>query len=192
MKNFCIAVLLVVAAGICFGQAPKASLNVPTTDVFVGYITTSPDYGPGLFSYRLNGFEGAYSKGFSRHFAVIASGAFVFGTNYNVKQFSGTVGGKYNFLTGKLRPYGTAQVGYAHQSSSSKIGGLYAGDHHPPLALGATDVEAGLTYRIGAGADLQMTPKIYWRIVQWDIQPMPWARHTPEYVNFSSGMGYRF
>ena len=108
MKNFCMAVLLVVTAGVCFGQAPKSSLNVPTTDVYVGYITTSPDYGGGIFSYRLNGFEGAFSKGISRHIALIASGAFVFGTSYSVKQFSGTVGGKYSFTTGRFRPYGTA------------------------------------------------------------------------------------
>src|ERR1017187_8308576 len=75
MKNFCMAVLLVVTAGVCLGQAPKSSLNVPTTDVYVGYITTSPDYGGGIFSYRLNGFEGAFSKGVSRHIALIASGA---------------------------------------------------------------------------------------------------------------------
>jgi hypothetical protein len=190
MKNFCIAVLLVVTAGICFGQAPKSSLNVPTTDVYVGYITTSPDYGGGLFSYRFNGFEGAFSKGLSRHVALIASGTFSFGTAYNVKQFSGTVGGKYSFRTGKFRPYGTAQLGYAHQSSHSAMGGLYAHDHHPTIV--GTDVESGLTYRLGGGADLQMTPKLYWRILQWDVQPMPWGRHTPDYVNFSSGMGYRF
>jgi hypothetical protein len=192
MRNFCIAVLLVVMAGFCFGQAPKSSLNVPTTDVYVGYLTTSPDYGGGLFSYRFNGFEGAFSKGLSPHFALIASGTFSFGTNYNVRQFSGTVGGKYSFMTGRFRPYGTAQIGYAHQSSHSSIGGLYANDHHPPLPIGATDVESGLTYRIGGGADLQMTPKIYWRILQFDEQRMPWGRHTPYYVNFSSGIGYRF
>jgi hypothetical protein len=188
MKNFYIAVLLIVAAGFGFGQAPKSSLNVPTTDVYGGYITTSPDYGNSLFSYRFNGFEGAFSKGFTPHIALIASGAFSFGTNYSVKQFSGTVGGKFNILTGRFRPYGTAQIGYAHQSSN----GMYADDHHPPLAPGTTDVESGLTYRLGGGADLQMTPKIYWRLLQWDIQPMPWGRHTPDYVNFSSGIGYRF
>lgn len=186
MKNFCIAVLLVVTAGVGFAQAPKSSLNVPTTDVYVGYITTSPDYGPGLFSYRFNGFEGAFSKGLTPHIALIASGAFSFGTNYSVKQFSGTVGVKYSFTTGRFRPYGTAQAGYAHQSSN----GMYAHDHVPPIV--GTDVESGLTYRLGGGADLQMTPKIYWRILQWDVQPMPWGRHTPDYVNFSSGIGYRF
>jgi hypothetical protein len=192
MKSFCLAALLAVSAGFCFGQAPKASLNVPSTDVYVGYIATSPDYGASLFSYRLNGFEGAYSKGLNPHIYAIASGAFVFGTNYSVKQFSGTVGAKVNVLTGKFRPYITGQVGYARQSSSSKIGGMYAGDHHPPLASNATDVEDGLTYRVGIGGDLQLTSKIYWRMLQWDMQPQPWGRHTPFYNNFSSGVGYRF
>ena len=63
MKNFCIAVLLVVMAGFCFGQAPGVLAECSETDVYVGYMTTSPDYGPGLFRYRFNGFEGAFSKG---------------------------------------------------------------------------------------------------------------------------------
>ena len=188
MKNVFIAALVVVTAGFCFGQAPKASLNVPSTDVYVGYIMTSPDYGAKLFSYRLNGFEGAFSKGLTHRMSAIASGAFVFGTSYSVKQFSGTVGVKVNVLTGRFRPYATGQIGYARQSSN----GFYAGDHHPPLAPGSSDVESGFTYRMGMGADLQLTPKIYWRLLQWDIQPQPWARHTPYYQNFSSGVGYRF
>ncbi len=50
----------------------------------------------------------------------------------------------------------------------------------------------GVTFRMGGGADLQITPKIYWRIAQFDEQRMPWAQHTPYYVNISSGIGYRF
>jgi opacity protein-like surface antigen len=192
MKKLCIAAFLFVTAGFCFAQAPKPSLNVPSTDVYVGYIATFPDYGPHLDSYRFNGFEGAFSKGLTHRISAIASGTFVFGSVYNVKQFSGTVGAKVNVLTGRFRPYATGQIGYAHQSSSSAIGGLYAGDHHPPLANNATDVESGLTYRMGVGADLQMTRKIYWRLLQGDIQPQPWGRHTPFYVNISSGIGYRF
>jgi hypothetical protein len=188
MKNFCIAVLLVVTAGFCFGQAPKSSLNVPNTDLYVGYMSTFPDYGPYVDSYRFNGFEGAFSKGLTSHISAIASGAFVFGGSFSAKQFSGTAGIKYNLLTGRLRPYATGQAGYAIQSSN----GMYANDHHPPLAKGASDVESGLSYRMGAGADLQITQKIYWRLLQWDVQPQPWGRHTPFYQNFSSGVGYRF
>jgi hypothetical protein len=149
---------------------------------------TSPDYGAKLFSYRLNGFEGAFSKALTPHVSGIASGAFVFGTSFSVKQFSGTAGVKFNVLTGRIRPYATGQLGYARQSSN----GFYANDHHPHLAPGASDVESGFTYRIGIGGDLDITRKIYWRVLQWDIQPQPWARHTPYYENFSSGVGYRF
>ena len=166
-------------AGLCFAQAPQASLSVPNTDVFVGYIVTSPDYGPKLYTYHLNGFEGAFTKGLTSHFAVTATGDAQFGDIYihHATQFSGTVGGKYNILTGRLRPYGTAQFGYAHQNSN----GAYL-----------HDVVDGLTFRMGGGADLQITPKIYWRIAQFDEQRMPWGPHTPYYVNLSSGIGYRF
>lgn len=192
MKSFCIAVLLVVTAGFCFGQAPKSSLNVPNTDVYVGFITTFPDYGPKFNSYEFNGFEAAFSKGLTPHISAIASGAFVFGSVFNVKQVSGTVGIKYNVLAGKFRPYATGQVGYARQTSTGTNGGMYAHDRIPPLPAGATDVEDGLTYRMGGGADLQITQKIYLRLLQWDVQPQPWGRHTPYYQNFSSGVGYRF
>jgi hypothetical protein len=179
MKNFCIAVLFVAMAGVCFAQAPQSSVSVPNTDVFVGYIMTSPDYGGGLFAYRLNGFEGAFSKGLSSHFAVVATGDVQFGDIFihHATQFSGTVGGKYSFLTGRFRPYGIGQAGFAHQNSN----GAYA-----------HDVVDGLTFRMGGGADLQLTPKLYWRIAQFDEQRMPWARHRPYYVNISSGIGYRF
>lgn len=194
MKNFCIAALLVVTAGFCFGQAPKSSLNIPTTDVYVGFIATFPDYGENFNSYRFDGFEGAFSKALTSRIYGIASGSFVFGSTYSVKEFSGTVGAKVNVLTGKFRPYATGQFGYARLSSSGgpAFNGMYGNDHHPPIPKGSSVVEDGFTYRMGIGGDLQVTPKIYVRLLQWDVQPQPWGRHTPYYYNFSSGVGYRF
>jgi hypothetical protein len=78
--------------------------------------------------------------------------------------------------------------GFSVQNSD----GFYAGDHHPPLPAGKASQESGLSYRLGGGADLQMTSRIYWRLIQFDIQPQPWGRHTPFYKNFSAGIGYRF
>jgi len=196
MKNFCIAALLVLSAGFCLGQAPKPAVSIPNIDLYGGYVATFPDYGPSLDSYRFNGFEGQFSKGFTPHIWLTGTADIVFGNvnalNANVTQFTGTVGGKYNILTGKLRPYAIAQIGYVRQSSSGPHGGLYAGDHHPPLAPNVTDIEDGLAYRLGLGGDLQMSQHIYWRMIQWDVQPMPFARHTPFYENFSAGVGYRF
>ncbi len=189
MKKYSVAVLLLLfSASLGFCQAPKAALNASSSDLYFGYITTSPDFGPQLFSYRFNGGEIAYTNRLTPRWAVIASAATVFGTVYDVTQFSGTAGLKFNFLTGRFRPYATTQIGFAYQSSN----GMYAGDHHPPLKPKTTDIEDGLTYRFGSGADLQLSPRVYWRLVQWDEQPQPWARHTPFYVNFSSGIGVRF
>jgi Outer membrane protein beta-barrel domain len=187
MKKFSIAALLLLTAAFSFGQAPRAALYTPEVDVYVGYIATFPDYGT-FNSHRFDGAEVALTRNLRPHIGIVASGAFTYRSALSVKQFSGTIGPKFNLLTGPFRPYATVQVGYAHQSSD----GLYAADHHPPLAKGATDTESGFTYRIGAGADLQLKSHLYWRVVQWDIQPQPWGRHTPFYVNLSSGVGYRF
>ncbi len=189
MKKYAIAVLLLLlSARFGFGQAPEAALYTSGSDVYVGYMATFPDYGNQFNSFRFDGGEIAYTKNLSSRWAVIASGAAVFGSAFNVTQFSGTAGVKFNFFTGHFRPYATAQIGGAYQSSD----GMYAADHHPPLKPKTTDVEDGLTYRAGLGADLQLSPRIYWRLAQWDIQPQPWGRHTPLYTNFSSGIGYRF
>jgi hypothetical protein len=217
MKNFWLAALLLAwlaaGAGSCLAQAPGAALNLPSTEVYGGFVVTSPDYGPQWDTDLFYGFEGAFSKGLSERLWITGSADFVWGNpsipnvapaqnpnlpagvrvQMHVKQFSGTVGPKYYFPMGKLRPwklrpYVTGQIGYARQSSN----GFYAGDHHPPLLIGTHTVESGFTYRIGGGAELQWTRKVYWRIVQWDFQPQPWGRHTPFYQNLGTGIGYRF
>lgn len=188
MRAFCISVLLLLTAAVSFAQAPRVTLFVPNSEVYVGYITTFPDYGAHYSSYRFNGAQLDYTKNYRPHLALVGSGAMVFGSSYDVKQFSGTVGPKVNLLTGRFRPYVTLQAGYAHQSSN----GMYAGDHHPPLAHRANDTESGFTYRYGGGLDIQVTHKLYWRALQYDLQPQPWGRHTPDYSNWGSGVGYRF
>lgn len=187
MKNVSIAALLLLTAAFAVGQAPRAALSTPSADVYVGYIATFPDYGT-FNSHRLDGVEFAYTRNLRPHLGIVAAGAFSYRSALSVKEFSGTVGPKYTILTGRFRPYATAQVGYSYQSSNS----LYGGDHHPRIPLGRKVVEDGFTYRIGVGADIQLREHLYWRAIQWDIQPQPWARHTPFYVNLSSGIGYRF
>jgi hypothetical protein len=187
MKNVSVAALLLLTAVFSFGQAPRAALYTPNADVYVGYVATFPDYGT-FNSHRFDGVEIAFTRNLRPHLDLVVAGDFVHRSALSVKQFSGTVGPKYNLLTGRFRPYATVQIGFAYQSSD----GLYAGDHHPPLPKGKRDVEDGFTYRMGAGADLQLKSHLYWRVIQWDVQPMPWARHTPFYDNFGSGIGYRF
>jgi hypothetical protein len=194
MKKICLAALLFVTAGFCLGQEPKSSLNVPSTDIFGGFITTSLDYTPppGIFtgtsSFRVNGGELAISKRLTNHISVIAVGDGSTGSIAHVKQLSATAGVKYNFMTGKFRPYATGQLGYALQHSHS----LYFEDHHPPQSPHIPDVEKGLVFRLGGGADLQISPKFYVRLIQWDVQPQPVANNRPLYENISFGAGYCF
>jgi len=211
MKNFCIAALLLAwlaaGSGLALAQAPRPSLNIPNAEVYGGFLATSPDYGPHWDSILFYGFEGEFSKGLSERWWITGSADFVWGNpsipnsgpaqnpslppdvpvQMHVKQFSGTVGPRFYFLTRRFRPYATIQAGYARQSSR----GFYAADHHPPLLIGSDTVESGFTYRFGGGVELQLTRKLYWR-AQFDDQPQPWGRHTPLYKNIGSGIGYRF
>jgi len=187
MKTSCIAVLLLLTATASFSQVPSSAYLAPSSDVYVGYVTTFPDYGAQYDSCHFSGAEVGYTKNFRPHFSLSASGLMVFGSPYSVKQFSGTVGPKMNLLTGRVRPYITAQAGYVYQSSKR----MYAADHHPPLQ-GSSDTEDGFTYRLGGGLDIELNRKLYWRAIQWDVQPQPWARDTPFYQNWGTGIGYRF
>jgi hypothetical protein len=188
MKRICLAILMMMKAGFCFAQAPQPSFSSPTTDIFAGYMATIPDYGSSYNTFQINGAEVALSKALSPRLSLIASGAFVFGTRYNIAQYSGTAGVKVNVLTGRFRPYVTGQAGFSVQNSD----GFYASDHHPPLPAGKPSQERGFSYRFGGGADLQVASRIYVRLIQFDIQPQPWGRHTPWYNNFSTGIGYQF
>ena len=203
MKKFCMAALLaawlVAVAGVCLAQAPAPSMNIPNTEVYGGFVVTSPDYGSHWTDNLLYGFEAGASKALTERLWITGSVDFVFGNPsipnpsgalipMHIKQFSGTVGPKFYFLTGKFRPYATGQIGYARQSSD----GFYAGDHHPPLAAPVHLVESGFTYRFGGGAEWQWSRRLYWRIIQWDFQPQPWGRSKPFYQNIGTGIGYRF
>jgi hypothetical protein len=188
MKIFSIIALLLLTAIVSFAQAPGAGLHTPNLDVYAGYFATSPDYGYGAYVYQFNGAEVGVTKYLRPRLGIVASASFQEGSPYNVKQFSGTVGPKFNLMTGRFRPYGTFQVGYSRQVSD----GMYAADHHPPIAKGLTVTESGFTYRMGVGLDLQLNQHWYWRALHWDTQPQSWGRHSPWYTDFGTGVGYRF
>ena len=188
MKTLAISATLLLLAACAFAQAPVAPLQTPKTDVYVGFVITYPDYGPTFSTYHFSGVEAAYTMGITRHVSMTATGDFVGGSTYSVKQISGTVGPKYYFLTGNIRPYVTTQFGFALQNSN----GMYAGDHHPPAPAGKSLTENGFTFLYGAGLDLQVTRRFYRRAIQFDTQIMPWGRHTPWYTNVGTGVGYRF
>jgi hypothetical protein len=195
MKKIASAVLLLATAAFCFGQTPRAALSSSgaSSDVYVGFIATSPDYASQgssncFFAIPIYGGEVAYTRYLSAHLGLTGAAAISGGTKFSVKEFSGTAGPRYNVLTGRFRPYATVQIGFAYQSSD----GMYASDHHPPLAKGKRDVEDGFTYLWGGGADFQVSNHFYWRMAEWSVQPQPWGRHTPWYQNLGSGIGYRF
>jgi len=180
--------LLPLMVIVSFAQAPGAGLHMPDSDVYVGYFATSPDYGYGAYVYQFNGAEVGFTKYVRPRLGIVGSASFQGGSSFNVKQVAGTVGPRFNLMTGKFRPYGTFQIGYSRQVSD----GMYAADHHPPIAKGVSVTESGLTYRMGVGLDLQLNPHWYWRALHWDTQSQSWGRKNPWYTDFGTGVGYRF
>src|ERR1700686_2569757 len=106
MKKFSIAALLLLTAAFSFGKAPRAAFDTPDADVYVGYIATFPDYGT-FNSHRFDGAEVAFTTNLRPHLDIVVSAAFTHRSELSVRQFSGTVGPKVNFLTGRFRPYAT-------------------------------------------------------------------------------------
>src|SRR6266480_622091 len=105
MRKICIAALLaawlVAVAGVSLAPAP--SLNLPNTEVYGGFVVTSPDYGPNWSSNLLYGFEGGVSKALTERLWITGALDFVWANPsipgpggvlfpMHIKQFSGTVG----------------------------------------------------------------------------------------------------
>jgi opacity protein-like surface antigen len=188
MEKPSIATLLLLAtltltAALSFAQAPKPSFSVPNSDLYAGYVVNVPDYATVIGSpHNLQGYELAYTLHLGNRFGLTASGAELFGSGSN--QFQLTAGPRVNILTGRFRPYGTAQFGISNQDSDTL---------HPGELTAAFSRRNAITYRVGGGADYQLTRRIYWRMGQWTAQPVPWARHASSlFQNFSTGLGYQF
>ncbi len=174
---------LLLAPASSFAQAPAPSLSVPRTDVYAGFMVNVPDYTTPVGSiHNLSGYELAFTLHLGDRLGLTASGAEMFGSGAD--QFQLTAGPRFNILTGRFRPYGTAQLGVSNQDSDTV---------HPGERTAAFSRRNAVTYRVGGGADYQLTRRIYWRVGQWTAQPVPWARHASSlFQNFSTGLGYQF
>ncbi len=188
MKKYSIAAVLLLFTSLCFGQAPKAAINyTPASDVFVGYVVNLPDFGSGDTSHNLQGYELAYTLHFNTRWGWTVAGGQTFRRIAPVaSEWQITTGAKVNLLTGRFRPYGTAQVGFSNQDST-----LF---HAGPFPKTSANPQNAFTLRVGAGADYQLTRGLYWRIGQWTAQPVPWSRYSSSslFQNFSSGLGFQF
>jgi hypothetical protein len=117
---------------------------------------------------------------------LTGSGVMSVGNN-SARFYSLTAGPKVYLGTRRLRPYVSLLAGFSALHSP-----LYDYAHHPPIKGGRLTTEDGFSYRLGAGADWQLREHLYWRVAQMDWQPEPWAPDGSQYLNFSSGVGYRF
>ena len=177
------AAALFLAPPVALAQAPEPSFSVPRTDLYAGFVVNVPDYKTAIGSpHNLQGYEIAITLHLGDRLGLTASGAQLFGAGLN--QFQLTGGPRFNILTGRFRPYATGQLGISNQDSDTL---------HPGEVSAAFSRRNAITYRVGGGADYQLTRRIYWRIGQWTAQPVPWARHASSlFQSFSTGLGYQF
>jgi opacity protein-like surface antigen len=176
------AVLL--TAAVTFAQAPGASLHPATADVYAGYVVNVPDYATLAPVHNLQGYELAVNLHVGNRWGLVASASQTFSGASHAHQFQVTAGPRFDFLTGRFRPYATGQFGVSNQDSDQE---------HPGVLTAHFSRRNALTYRVGGGADYQLTSRLYWRLGQWTAQPVPWGRHASSlFQNFSTGVGYRF
>jgi opacity protein-like surface antigen len=185
MIKYFIATLLLLPAALSFAQAPKPSIHIASSDLFIGYVVDVPNFGARPIPGNFQGYELAYTVNHGDRWGLTFSGGQTFSSASNARQQQLTAGPRFNFLTGRFRPYGTAQFGISNQDSD----GFHPGDSSHAKA----SAENSLTFRLGAGADYQLTQHWYWRIGQWAAQPVPWGRHSSSlFQNFSTGLGLQF
>jgi opacity protein-like surface antigen len=184
MEKLSIAALLLLTAALSFAQAPSPTLHNATSDIYAGYVVNVPDYAGDGAVHKLQGYEIAFTRHFGSRWGLTASGGQVISTGSNQNQWQFTAGPRFNVLTGRFRPYGTGQFGISNQDSDSL---------HPGVLTAHFSRRNALTYRVGAGADYQLTSHLYWRMGQWTAQAVPWGRHASSlFQNFSTGVGYQF
>jgi hypothetical protein len=185
IATFALFGALILTPLLTLAQAPKPSLSVASSDVFAGFVVNVPDYSVAVGStHNLQGYELAYTLHLGNRLGLTAAGGQSFSTAYSPGTYQLTVGPRFNILTGRFRPYGTAQFGVSNQDSDNL---------HPGELTAAFSRRNALTYRVGGGADYQLTRRIYWRIAQWTAQPVPLPRHASSlFQNFTTGLGYQF
>jgi opacity protein-like surface antigen len=183
MKKHFIATLLLLSAALSFAQLPKPSIHIASSDLFIGYVVDVPNFGNRPIPGNFQGYELAYTLNHDARWGLTVSGSQTIVTNRD--QWQLTAGPRFNFLTGRFRPYGMAQLGVSNQDSDQL--------HPADSSRSKASVENSLTFRLGAGADCQLTQHWYWRIGQWAAQPVPWGRHSSAlFQNFSTGLGFQF
>jgi opacity protein-like surface antigen len=183
MKKYLIAILLLLTAALSLAQSPGPSIRIASSDVYVGYVVSVPDYGVRAAPHIFQGYELAYTLNHGARLGLTVSGSQTIAHSRDQWQF--TAGPRFNILTGRFRPYGMAQFGVSNQDSDQ----LHPADSSRTKA----SAENSLTFRLGAGADYQLTQRWYWRVGQWAAQPAPWARHSSSlFQNFSTGLGFQF
>lgn len=183
MKKYFLATLLLISAALSFAQAPKPSIQIARSDLFIGYVVDVPNFGARPTPGNFQGYELAYTVNHGDRWGLTVSGSQAFA--HNLDQWQLTAGPRFNFLTGRFRPYGTVQFGVSNQDS----------DQLHPANSSRTKASAdnSMTFRLGAGADYQLTQHWYWRVGQWAAQPVPWGRHSSSlFQNFSTGLGFQF
>jgi opacity protein-like surface antigen len=183
MKKCSIATLLLLSAALSFAQSPKPSIHIASSDLFIGYVVDVPNFGASPTPGNFQGYELAYTLNHGARWGLTVSGSQAIA--HSLDQWQLTAGPRFNFLTGRFRPYGTVQFGVSNQDSDQL--------HPANFSRAKASAENAITFRLGAGADYQLTRRLYWRVGQWAAQPVPWARHSSSlFQSFSTGLGFQF
>ncbi len=158
--------LLLFSASVVFAQAPLPAGRVPRSasgpknQAYFGYVRTTNDWAQSS-SYSFNGFEVAYNRYFTKRIALVGEFDMNKNGDHKASYYGYRGGARYDFMTGRLRPFGQFTAGRAH----------FTGEVGTPV------IKAkfwGLSWAGTGGADYRLTKR--WGIRgQWSLVRVPFG-----------------
>ena len=193
-----LATLCAVMVSVCLTMAAAGQAQAPNNDDFhkdefyVGYSNSQIDEAG---RQGLHGFEGAYTRNFSRYFGIRANVSHSFRDREVTLQSFDPVSGTYtgtqeyrrsvtNVLAGlqvkdnsketRFKPFGYALVGIAHNRSRYQNFACTSGNcpNNSPNVFSFKSSDTGFAAALGGGLDIKLSRRFDLRAIQVDYNPI--------------------
>lgn len=188
MKCFAGLFAVLIFCASMFAQAPVPTGKVPgeraegSNVVYVGFARTFTDFGE---DYDFNGVDASITRYLTRRLGVV--GEFEFGKNgpFEATYYAYRGGARYDFATGRYRPFGQFTLGAAEMTGLVGIGA-------PPVIMEQN--WSGFSWAGGGGLDMHVNR--HWGArVQFMHERVPFGTHVEaraDWNRLSGGFTFRW